>query len=93
MSLSCASAIFHFLVTIVVQLLGPSGALLTWILLILFLCWVLGKWVWDDSNSMCQYMVLSLLVGFSVLCFCCPLWILEESGGCVLFEIESRPSF
>ena len=55
----------------VVGLLYSSGDILSWLLLILFLYFHLGIWVWEDCNS--RYLILSLLGECLFLDFCCPL--------------------
>ena len=58
----CASDMFKYSGLSVVGELGSSGEILSWLLLIVSLCWSLGR-VWDDYGYRCLFLGLSWFGG------------------------------
>lgn len=83
-SLSCASIMLEYSRPTVVGLLGSSGDMLSWLLLIMFISCCLGFWVWEDCSSKCFYLVLSLLSGCFVPLFLVLSLVLGECSSCGL---------
>lgn len=84
-SLFCASAMLHFSKPIVIGFPGSSGDILFSLLLVVFLHWFPGIWIWNNYNSRFKIWSCLCSVGqlvFLFLCFCCPLLFLRECGGC-----------
>lgn len=67
-----------------IGLLGSSGDTLSQLLLIVFLSYCLGTWVWEDYNSTYLYLVLLLFGGYFAFWFLLPLQFLGECGCCEL---------
>lgn len=51
------------------DILDSRGDILSWLLLIVFLCWHAGVWPWDDWSSRCWFRDLSLLGEYFFLGF------------------------
>lgn len=83
-SFSCASAVLEYSGPAVVGLLGSSEDVLSWVLLIMFLCWCLVIWNWEGYSSNCWYLVLAMQGGNFVPLFMSLLWMLEEYAACGL---------
>jgi hypothetical protein len=77
--LSYVSAMLQSSRPAMVGLLGSSRDTLSWLLLIVFLCWYLGTCVWEDFNSRYWYLLFSLL-GVLLPGLCSPLLQLFLGG-------------
>lgn len=95
--LSWASATLHFSGLTVVAFLGISGDIVSWLLLIVLLCWwVSSLQVLDNWNSSCQYLVCFFWLGMfffpcffslsaSVMAVCC---LVVNSGSFLVWSVE-----